>query len=357
MKRLVMSAVVVCSLLILASCALPPAPAPPEPSPPVSSPPAPLPLPTTPLPVVIQEVPQSIELITRHYVWTYRDKEWTWELQIPQALYSYYSGIPRIPSDKNWSVYITHPLDDTYIDDLVDEIERAAQEEGLSEFETVEFAATFVQSLPYTADSVTTPYDEYPRYPIETLVDEGGDCEDTSILMASLLNSMGYGVVLVVLLEHVAVGVLGGEGVYGTYFEYNGGKYFYLETTNTGWRVGEIPKEYEEVTAYIYDMTPTPVLTHDWRATGRGSTVDLEVTVENLGSAAANSAYILAGFDAGDNRLWNAEESQPFNLPIGQRTTITFTLQAPLEKHTRLVIQIIDDSYAVDESYSEWFDT
>ncbi len=265
--------------------------------------------------------------------------------------------MPRIPSDKNWSVYVTHPLDDTYIDALADKIEGKAQEECFTEFETVELAATFVQSLPYIADSVTTPYDEYPRYPVETLVDKAGDCEDTSILMASLLDSMGYRVVLVVFPGHVGVGVLGGEGMSGTYIEYNGGKYFYLETTNTGWQVGHIPEEYEGVQAHVYDMKPTPILTHDWNATGRGNTVEMEVTVENLGSAAANDAYILVGFDAGDNKLWNAEESQPFNLGIGQQITIAFTLQAPREQHTRLIIQVVDDDHAVDESHSQWFDT
>ncbi len=61
-------------------------------------------------------------------------------------------------------------------------------------------------------------------------------------------------------------------------------------------------------------MTPTPILTHKWTATGRGDIVELEVTVENLGSADANSIYVLAGFDAGGNKLWKAKESLPFHL-------------------------------------------
>lgn len=347
--------------LVLTSCILPPVSSPSETSPP----PPPTTTPTTPAPPVspspltgvVPEVSQSTEVITRQYSWTYGHREWTWELQIPQSLYDYYQGIPRVPSNKNWSVYVTHPLDDTYIDNLADKIKGKAQEEGFTEFDTVEFAAAFVQSLPYIADSVTTPYDEYPRYPVETLVDKAGDCEDTSILMASLFNSMGYGVVLFIFPGHVAVGVLGGEGISGTYIEYNGGKYFYLETTNTGWKVGQIPEEYQGLTAHVYDMKSTPILIHEWKANGRGNTIEMEVTVENLGSAAANDAYVLAGFDAGDNRLWNAQESQLFNLAIGQQITITFTLQAPPEEHTRLVIQVIDDDHAVDESHSQWFDT
>jgi len=286
----------------------------------------------------------------------YNGAEWSWDIKIPQSLYDYYKGIPRPPT-QNYSVYVTHPWDDTVIGHLVSEVERFAQSEGFSDFEKVEFTAAFVQSLPYTADSVTTPYDEYPRYPLETLVDAGGDCEDTSILLASLLNAMGYGVILVAFPRHCAAGVLCGEGTRGAFFEYGGGKYFYVETTNTGWGIGDIPEEYQGVKAYLYDMTPAPILTHAWTARGEGSVVKLEVTVQNLGSAGAYGVYVLAGFDAGEGVLWNAQQCLPFQLLINERITVTFSLDVPPGKHTRLVVQIIDGGYAVDESYSEWIDT
>jgi len=168
---------------------------------------------------------------------------------------------------------------------------------------------------------------------------------------------MEYGVVLIMLSDHCAVGVLGGEGIYGTYWEYNGGKYYYLETTNTGWGVGELPEEYEGAMANVYDMTPTPILTHTWTATSKGTTVELEVTIENLGSGAAYDVIVFTGFDAGAEMLWNIQESQPFHLPINEYVTIRFVLQPPVGEHTRLVIKIVDDGYAVDKSYSDWFDT
>ena len=71
------------------------------------------------------------------------------------------------------------------------------------------FVMAFVQSLPDTIDKGTTPYDEYPRYPVETLFARGGDCEDTPILVAALLDRLGYDVALLVLenAQHMAVGV------------------------------------------------------------------------------------------------------------------------------------------------------
>jgi hypothetical protein len=212
-------------------------------------------------------VPASIstQLISRNYQWSYRDRTWTCQLQIPQELYDYYKALPRSPSKNyKYSVYVTSPHDDSFIKSIADKIRKASQQEGYDEYEMVSLAAAFVQSLPYTTDLVTTSYGEYPRYPIETLVDIGGDCEDASILMASLLDALGCGAVLLIFpgsngaSGHCAVGVKGGEGIHGTYWEYDGQKYFYLETTSPAWKIGEMPPKYEYASANIRPLIPVP---------------------------------------------------------------------------------------------------
>ena len=277
-------------------------------------------------------------------------------MNAPLVLYDYYREIPRLPT-RNYSVYITHPSDDVYLSGLVAELKRTASGKGFDDLETVGFVTAFVQSLPYSTDSVSTAYDEYPRYPIETLVDNGGDCEDTSILTASLLHNLGYEVSLILFPdEHCAVGVADIEGLQGAYFRHNGEDYYYLETTNTDWKVGQMPEELNGIETYIYDMTPVPILTHEWNGKTRGNIAELEITVENMGTQVAEDVHIVAGFDAGEGKLWNVEESDIFDLPANHIIVITIRLNMPSEKHTRIVIQIIDDGYAVSESYSEWFE-
>jgi len=335
----------------------PPVPAP-APTPGLEPTPMPseeLPPPTVQLPSVIGEGSQSTELIPVNYSWTYNGK-WSWEGEIPLSLYEYYQKIPRPPT-KNYSVYVTHPLDDPYIGLLVEKIKKAAQKKGFTEYETIEFAAAFVQSLPYTVDSVTSPYDEYPRYPIETLVDNGGDCEDTSILLASIIDKMGYGVVLLNLPKHWGIGVKGGENIFGTYWEYEGSKYYYIETTGENWRIGELPEQYENATASLRPMVPVPILTHDGSIKGSGYIAEVEVIVYNLGTAPAHNVSVLAGFDAGEGMLWNAQESEPFTIGVNQHATVKLNLRIPLDKHTRLVIQIAIDNVLVDEGHTDWFDT
>jgi hypothetical protein len=253
------------------------------------------------------QFPSQDSIITDNYSRSYGLDKWTWELHIHQSLYDYYKLLPRIPTT-NYSVYVTHPLDDDYMHSLVEKIRDAAEKKGYSEFDTVSMAAAFVQSLEYTNDTDTTGFDEYPRFPIETLVDNGGDCEDTAILTASLIDSMGYGVVLLRLsnesgtIKHMAVGVKGSDNVTGTYWKYQGGKYYYLETTGEGWRIGQLPDTYKKWTAQVFPMMPIPILTHSWETKANGRYLELRVKVENMGSAIAENVYVYAGFDAGSDR-------------------------------------------------------
>ncbi len=314
---------------------------------------------STPLPtpeMIERTTPDSSNLIERQYEWSFDRREWTWSMEVPQPLYDYYRQLPRPPT-QDYSVYVTHPQDDFYLEMLTEKIINASNEAHFDRWETVNFAAAFVQSLPYTLDNVSTSYDEYPRYPIETLMDNGGDCEDTSILMAALLEQLGYDNVLLVLPDHMAVGVLSDEGVNGYYFVHNSGKYYYLETTGEGWSLGEIPPEHESQSAQIYDIVPVSILTHKWDATYLGYDWTITATVENLGTAAAQGVVIETGFDAGNDLLWNLKQSEPFDLSSGYTITVTIYQAAPPNVHTRLMMQIIDDGYSVDESYSEWLDT
>jgi hypothetical protein len=320
------------------------------------------PAPTVEILPQIRETPVQDNYITRDFVWEYGFNEWTWELDINQAAYDYYKTLPRPPT-RNYSVYVTHPSDDKYINNLIEKIRDAGQKNGYSEYEILSLAVAFVQSLDYTSDNQTTGFDEYPRYPIETLVDGGGDCEDTAILAASLIKSMGYGVILLRLdnlpdnKSHMAVGVKCDDDFPGAYWQYEGERYFYLETTASGWQIGQLPEDYRGKIARVFPMIPVAILTSNWKFEGKGNYLELDVNVENSGSAMAENIYVYAGFDAGDNKCWNAERSQYFTLEAGQSGVATLYLTPPYDKYTRVLVQIVYQGQSVEESYSKWFET
>ena len=276
-------------------------------------------------------------------------------MDIPTSLYEHYKAKVR-PHTKNYSVYATDENDTEIIADLANTLVSQSDELGLDDFEKIHFIATFVQHLAYTIDEETTGFDDYARYPIETLVERGGDCEDTAILLGKIMTELDYDVVLVRLPTHIALGVLEGEKFSGTYYPYHDKHYFYLETTGEAGRIGMVPDEYKGMLAYIFDFSPWAVIEHKWTGQRQRATYDLHVTIENQGTASADGCSVLAGFDAGEERIWNTSKSETFDLEPGDAIQIDMTLPLPEAEHTRLLVFIMKNGKSIDRSYSAWFD-
>lgn len=269
-----------------------------------------------PTPVPTQAPVQAADSYTRSYAWTFNDYEYTWDLTISADTYNFYKNRPH-NQHSNYAMYAMSDYDRTYLQGLVDKLKEASVRDGFTDYESVMMVIAFVQSLPYTRDDVSTGYDEYPRYPIETLVDNGGDCEDTAILTAALLYEMGYGVVLISPPGHMAVGVKGGEGIYGTYWNYEGSKYYYVETTGDGWDIGEIPPEYKDQSATIYPMRQLPDFDISFTSTYTSSDRDyyyyrIHCDLKNGGTGVARNVevYIAAlALSRGIDRVWSPAQT------------------------------------------------
>jgi Predicted periplasmic protein len=199
-----------------------------------------------------REVEQE-KYISKKYTWSYGKSTWTYELKIPESLYRYYKTVDRTQI-RNYGYYVTDPSDDDYLAVLADKFREAAKSENYSDLDMVKNVIFFVQNLNYVDDKVGTGYDEYPKFPLETLADEGGDCEDSAILLASLLRELGYGTVLIQFKDHMAVGIKGDDTVHGSYYELDGNRYYYVETTSTGWDIGNVPEQLENQPAKILPL-------------------------------------------------------------------------------------------------------
>lgn len=316
--------------------------------------------PAPPPPDVAPEAPDAPDTIKRKYSWNYGGKPWTWELPVPREAYEYYAGLERPPTD-DYSVYVTDPADDRFIAALAGRFLEAARREAYSPKQTVEFVTAFVQSVKYVHDDVSKGVGEYPRYPLETLVEWEGDCEDTSILLASLFQGMSFGAVLIDLpgdpAGHMAVGVKG-ENLPGVYYEYADARYYYVETTDAGWSIGEIPDEYRNREARILSLTPRAVIAHEWASRGvPGGHIELFVTVRNHGTAAARQTKVYAAWDAGGGMVYSPQWSGPLDLEPRAKGVYTLRLRPPANVNTRLIVKIVSNGLLMDESTSNWLRT
>jgi RNA polymerase subunit RPABC4/transcription elongation factor Spt4 len=188
----------------------------------------------------------SVNEIT--YTWEYDGATYEIELEISEDSYDQYADqsiLRGMRTDNDYDlVYDFMTVSDDTILEVVELLQGIATEADMSEHEILSLTLSFVQTITYSSDSDTYGQDEYWAFPVETLYMETGDCEDKSFLYASIVEAMGVDAVLLLYDDHVAVGVADND-VVGWYYEYNGVKYYYAETTATGWDIGdELPQGY-----------------------------------------------------------------------------------------------------------------
>lgn len=200
--------------------------------------------------------------IVQHYEWEFEESKfstvrWSWDLNISLARLERYKGFPAHKRRVYGRMITTK--DETIIE-ASEEFRNASDKRGYDADTEVSFVLSFIQSLEYTSDKITTGFDEYPRFPLETLADRGGDCEDTSVLFATLIILLGYDAVLFIIREenadvgHMAVGVSLDNGE-GHYVDHEGKKYYYAETTGENWKIGDLPKEYSNAEIRVQEFT------------------------------------------------------------------------------------------------------
>jgi hypothetical protein len=181
------------------------------------------------------------------YYWSYDGDEYSMQLSLSAKDYYQlkYSQVDRWPSTYDDArVFVT--VDDPAVTEAASQLDGLAVSLGLTPLEEANFLLSFVQSIDYSFDNVSAGANEYWRFPLETLYDQTGDCEDTSILYASIMEATGYDAILLLLPGHMAVG-LSCPGADGGHYHFESVDYFYCETTGSGWVVGEVPPEMRQV--------------------------------------------------------------------------------------------------------------
>jgi len=171
---------------------------------------------------------------------------WILNMTIPYIAYSFYKEYPggyRIGDNFTYLRYFITP-NDTYVKKLSYILDNISKENGWDSLTEANFILTFVQNIPYVSDYSSTGFMDYYKFPLETLVEGGGDCEDKSLLLATILTILGYDVILFAmeieykgLYGHVAVGLnvekkSGPFAIYlNDYYSYEEKDYYYMEST------------------------------------------------------------------------------------------------------------------------------
>ena len=122
-----------------------------------------------------------------------------------------------------YRAFIDEKHQEPFYASLLEALRTTRQEKGLEDSRYVELVTSMTQSLEYHTD----PGSLAPKFPIETFADGFGDCDDKTLLAASLLAREGYDVAVLLFQpeKHVALGIRA-PGL-----DYRGTGYAYVELT------------------------------------------------------------------------------------------------------------------------------
>ena len=235
--------------------------------------------------------PSSVNTVSRDFQWRYGDTIYRWHVEIPAELLNWdrrvvetvntfyssdgitqtilFSSVPdnlkRLiascseSAKGNFVPWVDEDLNYTYAGILAERLFGQAQADGYDYFHAAEFVQSFVGgAIPYRQTPV-------PQLPVQTLVD-AGDCKDKSILLAAILKNMGYRTALLIYppppgqqVGHMAVGIAFRDDEITvdrllSYYLYNGTRYYFAETTEPNWLIGQISDEKLEKEGYVYPV-------------------------------------------------------------------------------------------------------
>lgn len=136
--------------------------------------------------VVVRDAPEGYDVY--RFEWEFAGDEIVWDAFLPRNLVETYRDYPRSTFVENYDYtsYVEEPLDDPTLESLAAVLWNLVNGDALAYREC---ALAFVQAVVRYEEDPSGQ--EWPKYPLETLADQAGDCEDTSILYTSLILAAG----------------------------------------------------------------------------------------------------------------------------------------------------------------------
>lgn len=212
------------------------------------------------------------------YNWDFEGEDYQLSWILDYSVYSTYRALPHYidwsgASDFGDVIDQYAAFADTesqYIGDLANELKSMAITSGYStDLEIAGFIHAFVGDIQYQYDSIDYNGQEYPKYPIEMLWEQKGDCEDAALLYISLTENIGYDSALMVGMVKsssdedwgghawavISIPEASGDGWYGTGQKSDLGFYFVEATGHTDGisAIGRNPW-YDLKDEYFYDI-------------------------------------------------------------------------------------------------------
>lgn len=218
--------------------------------------------------IVVDDPPEYNELVSRPISWSdYDNRAYFGDFKFKYGDYikSKENKEEIIPFSEKELYSSLNKFDSNKLDLIYSTLQIIKNDNNLNRNRFAEVVVSLIQSLPYSfnisgncnADNLPsaykndiisgTPCISNVRHdiltPLEFFYLKKGDCDSRTVLIYTILKRFGYDVAILNsdLYSHSMIGI--NIPAYGKYKLINGKKYYFWETTNYGWSVGELPPD------------------------------------------------------------------------------------------------------------------
>lgn len=189
---------------------------------------------------------KSPKTITIEHQWTFIEEEWSMNITISIEDYAEAMGYTRsLFSPSSYGVFVTP--DQQAVVQIANYLMNESDSMNLIPTMRVWLAMTFVQSYSFADDDDTHGVANYANFPVETLVEGRGDCEDHAALFVSIVRAMGFDAIQIYMTDgavgHMSAGVVGIDVLpsISSYISYQGKQYWFCETAGQYYLPGLSP--------------------------------------------------------------------------------------------------------------------
>ena len=254
---------------------------------------------------------------------------------------------------QSYRAMVQDPAQDSIYTALLAETDKIRHQQKLSDDEYLELITVYTQSLNYE-----TREQNPAKFPVETIVDNAGDCDDKSLLLAGLLSREGYPVVLLLFgpESHMAVGVGSDD-----YFYKNTG-YTFVETTNYSFVGVPTEKLGGNLTLYsdpviipisngtkIYTSGSETRYIHDMYMLSDMKVKELEPQVKNMESDLTSQQEKIAQLKSQIQETRNTGNSNSYNAQVAIHNTLVSDYNSRLNAYRQLFARY--EKYALVHNY------
>ena len=254
---------------------------------------------------------------------------------------------------QSYRAMVQDPAQEKLYAALLTETDKIRLQQKLSDDEYLELIAVYIQSLKYE-----TREQNPAKFPIETVVDRAGDCDDKSLLLAGLLSREGYPVALLLFgpESHMAVGVGSDD------YLYKNTGYTFVETTNYSFVGVPTDKLGGNLTLYsdpviipisngtkFYNCGNETRYIHDIYVMSDLKAKDLETQVKSMGSDLRSRQEKIARLEEQMQVLKTAGNTGSYNAQVAVHNTLVSDYNSKLNAYRQLFARY--EKYALVHNY------